>query len=1028
MRPYLRASPQGVKAMKTKSLMGLLCLTLLLSFTLSTWADDGDPVEFGPADEHQVSKIGQNQKILVILVQANDHRILPSELANLNTDEDLKITTIGKWFQETSWNKTTFNFDVKRSAGNNWYQLPEGILDYCSPSDIPAMEARDASQASSTNPTPPASITATAGPPSGGDPASDFDATEAGSYWYAVSSFKNGVESQLTRISSSVTVAQNDIVKLAITKAAAIDVDRYLIYRTGPGQADTLANYKRIGYAPVTGSSEVYIDSGIGLANLADHNKLLTAAMTAAAPDVPDFEANNGVIAIIHSSFLRGQSSGAATFTISGKTFKIQTINQSSETAFGRYAHEMGHWLTLADEYDPISAGARGYWTTMDGANDREYQSWEKEYKLAWIDPDPANVKSLERPPAGSPDRNETFKVVPTAKQETAADTYTAIKIKSSDSVHYYVEGRDFFTGNVSDASANNLVVVMEAVDAWPPGIYPKRNLNEQKLLHVGDPAHSPDPSLELSFTGTNAGPPESYNVNVKLKASPQPDPKITPWGAPPWETVDIWVDSEREGGGWDDQTTAVPKPDNGEAAWVNHINRIYAKITNAGEAEAKNVQVRFRVCSPGGVGDAGQFVDLPLPALVTIPPHDSRNVYAEWTPTVGEHTCIKVEIDHIPGEKDIYNNFAQENVTHFYTGQTSPWKMVQFPMVVANPFKTPKRVDLEIKGLKTGWKAKFSNKWVMLGPKEIKTVDVAIIPPADAPPCTKAILDIYGLIQIDDYIQVYGGINPIIHLANQIKFLRLQVTCNDQEKFTIAALPSAGGRFCRVTGLTEPPVRNAEISLIFTDSQGNYKIVFVRTDSNGRFTGTFTPDGPGVWTMQPYYAGDDCNAPTEGPTITVTVPPLAGPWKCCLLWGVFLAALIAAIVFMAAALSGVGWAWQSLATAGSVLVVFGLFLLYYCVPASWRCCSFWLLFGFGLVISMTLFIFAHYARRMILWYAFAIAVAATAFLGGLLIVACGAYYLVVGGLLLALLVLALFGYRQFRISAKIAKIEEETE
>jgi hypothetical protein len=149
-----------------------------------------------------------------------------------------------------------------------------------------------------------------------------------------------------------------------------------------------------------------------------------------------------------------------------------------------------------------------------------------------------------------------------------------------------------------------------------------------------------------------------------------------------------------------------------------------------------------------------------------------------------------------------------------------------------------------------------------------------------------------------------------------------------------------------------------------------------------------------------------------------------AAPWKCCLLWGVFLAALIAAIVFLAAALAGVWWAWQALAAAGFVLAVAGLFLLSSCVPAWWRCCAFWLLFGFGLVSALTLLICAVYAKKMMLWSAFAIVFAATAFLGWLLIAYCDAYYLVVGGFLLALLLLALMGFRQFRASAKIAQVD----
>jgi len=34
----------------------------------------------------------------------------------------------------------------------------------------------------------------------------------------------------------------------------------------------------------------------------------------------------------------------------------------------------------------------------------------------------------------------------------------------------------------------------------------------------------------------------------------------------------------------------------------------------------------------------------------------------------------------------------------------------------------------------------------------------------------------LYAMTQLDDYIQTYGGMNPVIHLANPIRFERLQV------------------------------------------------------------------------------------------------------------------------------------------------------------------------------------------------------------------------------------------------------------
>lgn len=851
---------------------------MFLCALLATWnvshAQDGDPADLGPMDVHEVVPIGLNQDVLVIYAQADDHRILAGDLAGLNATEDQKVADFTAWFDETSWGVTTLDATPQRDTGGNWYVLPEGILDYATPSGIRSVEFRDATLASSSNPTPPDGVTASAVTPSGSDPASDFDASEAGDYRYAVSGFRNGVESTLTRLASAVTVAEGEIVKLTITQPAAGDVDRYIVYRTGKGQADSLANYRRIGYADVTGATDEYVDRGASLSLFADHSKLLTAAMEAADADIADYEAFDAVIVILFSSFLRGQASGAQTFDVNGTMFKIETINQSSSTGFGRFTHEIGHWIGLPDQYDPITAGSRGYWTTMDGANDRQYAGWEKDFKLGWIET-PANVKFLERPDPGMPDFDDTFLVVPTAVEELSSGTVTAIKIKSSESVHYYVEGRDAIAGNVSDTSPNNFVVVMEAVDAWPPGIYPKRTLNEQEVLSAGDPAYQPDPTIEITFVSVDPGPPEAYNVNVKIKAEEQSDPKITPWGAPPWESPDIWIDSEREGGGWDDPATAVPKPQNGEATWVDHVNRVYAKISNIGGGDATGVTVRFRVNTPGGIGDSGTFVDLITPPSVDIPAGESRNVYAEWTPTVGEHTCIKVEIEHIPGEADIYNNFAQENVTDFYTGSSSPWKPVTIPVRVANPFKETKRVDLEINGLETGWKASLANKWVMLDPKSFKTVDVTITPPPDAPPCTSLMLDVYGMTQIDDFIQVYGGLNPIIHLADPISFEKVRVgrVPRDPDDRT----PAVAGNVHRFSGVTAPVLKQAEIAIIVTDPKGEDEVYFTTTDDLGAFDADFPTNQPGTWTVYAYYAGDDCNAPTEGDPITIEVPVAGG-------------------------------------------------------------------------------------------------------------------------------------------------------
>jgi hypothetical protein len=77
----------------------------------------------------------------------------------------------------------------------------------------------------------------------------------------------------------------------------------------------------------------------------------------------------------------------------------------------------------------------------------------------------------------GSPDTDQDFVIEPT-EVPTGAGTVTAIKIKSSDTVHYYVEGRAVVAGKISDQGiTNQRVVVIQAIDTLPSSILPQRNV-----------------------------------------------------------------------------------------------------------------------------------------------------------------------------------------------------------------------------------------------------------------------------------------------------------------------------------------------------------------------------------------------------------------------------------------------------------------------------------------------------------------------------------------------------------------------
>ncbi|MFZ1221014.1 MAG: hypothetical protein WAO00_17100, partial [Chthoniobacterales bacterium] len=576
-----------------------------------------------------------------------------------------------------------------------------------------------------------------------------------------------------------------------------------------------------------------------------------------------------GIAVVIFSPFLRGQAAGGTTtFNFTGGSINIMGTFVSTATGFGRFTHEMGHWLGLPDLYDPESGGSISTWDTMDCACDGQYYAWEKDLSLHYLKPPDKppdnlacdmppfdNLACVTRPPLGSPDTDRDFVIQPT-EVAPGAGQITTIRIKSSDTVHYYVEGRAIIGGKKSDQTiTDQRVVVIQAIDVLPSSILPQRNATLLTALAPGSPMYQPEPggNVQITFNGVNPGTPPTYNVHVKMKALPQPDPKIAPWNQPPWESPDIWIDSEREGGGFMDPSTAAPLPGNGEHAWVDHDNRVWAKITNLGQGGATGVKVHFKVATPGGIGDTGQYDPLPDPAPIDLTPGEVKYVFTIWKPAVGAHSCIKAEIERIPGEADIYNNLGQENVNDFYSGSSSPWHVVEIPIDVANPFPAEKRIDLRVEGLPKGWKADIDHTWVKLPSNGRKIVNLVVTPKPDAPQCTSATLNVYGMVLLDDYIQPYGGITPVIHLANPITFQMVAEPDRERTKEWVAR------------GCTTPPKPNAEVALIVADPSGHDTVTFTKTDASGCFRQILKVPPTAAWTVRPYFKGDDCNAPTEG-------------------------------------------------------------------------------------------------------------------------------------------------------------------
>jgi M6 family metalloprotease-like protein len=209
---------------------------------------------------------------------------------------------------------------------------------------------------------------------------------------------------------------------------------------------------------------------------------------------------------------------------------------------------------------------------------------------------------------------------------------------------------------------------------------------NNQAALEVGDSYVDGGNGVTIDYQAQNA---DIATVRIRYAPPPNPNPSITPWGAPPWETPDIWIDSERNGWGTYRYTDGGGQPaGNGDDAWVAHANRVHVRVRNTGPGPASTVRAEVYVNSPPGMGDAGAAWDyLGTIVFPSIAAGGSAEDFVLWTPTLGQHTCLKVVILDTPNETSTVDNRAQENVSAFDTTDGSPFKPVLTRLQVNNPF-----------------------------------------------------------------------------------------------------------------------------------------------------------------------------------------------------------------------------------------------------------------------------------------------------------------------------------------------------
>jgi len=593
----------------------------------------------------------------------------------------------------------------------------------------------------------------------------------------------------------------------------------------------------------------------------------LNAYLAATGGNVASLAGFEGVILIINGGFLRGQSWTTDNFTFGGQTLNLGAtkgaIYLATGSAWGRIAHEIGHWLGMWDIYTEWYAdgtyleGTAAPWC-LSGDHDsaplfcghhmHEIMHWYS--SGAATDPN-VNVRELTWSPTESFD--QTFEIVAHSNaQDSVPNRFHVIKLIASSGLAYFVEVRQKPAGLVFDQNLDlppgetGRVIVLRVTEGTTISNTFERPIQLVDKLTVGEQTVDAARNLVIKVESKIQDDPLAFRVHVQWNQPIAGDPNgkfdltITPWSTETWESPDIWVDSTRNnsGAGLTYEFHSPGKPDDpilsGDRPWVKHKNTIYARIRNTGPQSVPEVWVSCYVTSPPGIGDNGSWVLLKTKKLTKFPGRDpavpgSGEVIVDfdWTPAVAGHTCITVAIMPQVGEIETNNNKAQENIATFDSASGSSHQPVILNAEVRSPFTVIRKIDLIVRGLPIGWHAVVDQAWVWLSGKSTRPVRAIIfndigIPASDhLRPPTLALPRVEGWTHFTDrYLPIGGILAPV----RAVKKVALEIRCE------------AGGGAIIVWGTISPPVQAVPVVVEITDERGQSLLLYTNSDTAGHF------------------------------------------------------------------------------------------------------------------------------------------------------------------------------------------------
>ncbi|MFH0783000.1 MAG: PKD domain-containing protein [Pseudomonadota bacterium] len=571
--------------------------------------------------------------------------------------------------------------------------------------------------------------------------------------------------------------------------------------------------------------------------------------------------------------------------------FELSYIAIATGYNWDVFAHEMGHNLGFPDLYDEaggveLTGTEPGKWDIMCWNGDAHPTTWIKNY--CTVDPDhPENtwvpdkeVVDLDPASDTAPSSVEAL-LIPYESPFPSTNPYAGshpgipltrvIRINVGSNRKLFVENRqpgsfnDSHYGTVSFSTTVPMptggVIVTDAIDINPDSGQIRANvtmaspywetldtLNEEKIVLQVSPVSGIKVKI-MEVIGTNR--PFVYKVKVTWEAGKYFDPYIRKWNPPPYDSQDIWVDTNVDNN-WDEysQSDVAQNPEvlgnpvlNGDRLRVGWPSKIYARIHNAGNQAVNSVEVEFFKVEPPAVGNAsptsiGKDV-------VNLPEGGYALAKIDWTPTISEHVCIRAVIKPKTGELTPDNNEAQENFTNWYIEAASPYQRVTFPFQVVNPLPRRAQIRMQARGLKPGWFLDVDPAEFWLNAGQTKN-GVAIIRADETVPFEDLSspfgtprISLVGLVLCKDRWVPFGGISGTAHAVKAAE-IKGVVTPSGLNAVKIAGTATTKGE-------QVVPVGNTNVTVRVTDStEAEILLTYTNTDANGNIQ-VFVPKPQGL-------------------------------------------------------------------------------------------------------------------------------------------------------------------------------------